>query len=247
MERLSLYSIERRREIYIIIYVWKMVEGMVLMIRGLGGDELQVTHSARRGRLIRIPALRRVVPRLSTKLETSFMTLGPRLFNCLSRELRKENLTLNTFKRKLDLTLSQIPDRPVLPHYHQVSRSNSLIGQVGHAIQLNGYIPAIHCSQARLHHGVAGCLWESTKAMSLTRPLLRGASYDYRTTTGVGTRGIVRAFVQFRVCTNVRVCMHESVLANAAACKWVCVCVSVRAGECECVRVCAHANVCAAY
>ena len=136
LEMLSIYSIERRRERYIIIYVWKMVEGMVPMIRGLDGSELQVVHSARRGRLIRIPALRRVAPRLSTKLEASFMTLGPRLFNCLPRELRKENFTLSTFKRKLDLALSQIPDRPVLPHYHQVSRSNSLIEQVGHAIQL---------------------------------------------------------------------------------------------------------------
>ena len=35
----------------------------------------------------------------------------------------------------------------------------------------------------------------------------------------VSARAIANACVQICVCTNVRVCMHESVLANAPACK----------------------------
>ena len=138
LERLSLYSTERRRKRYIIIYVWKMVEGKVPMIRRLDGNKLEVLYSTRRGRLItiRIPPLKRITARLSAKLGASFMTLEPRLFNCLPRELRKENFTLNSFKKKLDLALSHVPDRPTLPHYHQASRSNNLIEQVGHAIRL---------------------------------------------------------------------------------------------------------------
>ena len=45
----------------------------------------------------------------------------------------------------------------------------------------------------------------------------------------VSALAIERACVQFCVCTNVRVHMYESVMANAPVCKFMCVCVCVDA------------------
>ena len=135
LEKLSLYSVERRRKRYIIIYIRKLIQGMVPSVRGLHGEELVVVHSARRGRLISVPPLKRVTPRLSRKLEASFMIKGPRLFNYLPQELRAINCTLNSFKKRLVEVLSWVPDRPVLSHYYQTARTNSRIEQVRHSIK----------------------------------------------------------------------------------------------------------------
>ena len=110
-----------------------MIPGIVTSVRGLHGEEL-VVYSARRGRLIRVPLLKRVTPRLSRKLEAFFMIKGLWLINCLPQELKAINYTLDSFKRRLDEVLSWIPDMPVLPHYYQTARTNSLIEQVDHSI-----------------------------------------------------------------------------------------------------------------
>ena len=42
----------------------------------------------------------------------SFLSVGPRIFNVLSRELRALNDSMSVFKEKLDQFLSIMPDRP---------------------------------------------------------------------------------------------------------------------------------------
>ena len=133
LDALSLYSVERRRERYTIIYLWKMIQGMVPMVEGLNGQTLTIIYSERRGRLVSVPTLRRAPGKVSTQSEAFIMTRGPRLFNCMPTDLRAMNTSLQSFKRKLDSVLMSIPDRPVLPHYYQVSKSNSIVEQIGHA------------------------------------------------------------------------------------------------------------------
>ena len=121
LKRLSLFSVERRRERYTIVHIWKVIQSLDPMIKDLDGNKLESIYNARRGRLLKVIPLKRVTPRLRTKLETSFMTRGPWLFNCLPQDVRAADFTLDTFKKKLDLALSHVPDRPVLPHYYQTS------------------------------------------------------------------------------------------------------------------------------
>ena len=114
-----------------VIYIWQMVQSMVPMIEGLYGVKLEVVPSARRWRLLKVPKLKRVNPKFCSRLEESFMTKAPQLFNCLPLELRAMDGTLSSFKNKLDAVLVKIPDRPVIPHYYEVAKSNSLVDQVG--------------------------------------------------------------------------------------------------------------------
>ena len=109
-----------------------MIQGLVPNIKCLNGEELEIVYRARRGRLLKVPPLKTVTPRFSTQLENSFMTKDPRLFNCLPQGLRAVEFTFDTFKKKLGLSLFRVQDKPVLPHYYQTFRNNSLVEQIGH-------------------------------------------------------------------------------------------------------------------
>ena len=125
-----MYSLERRRERYAIIYVWKILEGLVPNFDGL--LKVHSTLHVRRGRLCIIPPLsRQRSTRMQTLRESSFAVIGPRLFNCLPCELRSYEGNPDGFKNKLDNFLSAVPDKPHLPHYYQAPRGNSILDQVG--------------------------------------------------------------------------------------------------------------------
>ena len=124
LQELHLYSLQRRRERYTILYVWKIGAGLVT-----NDVDLQFTNNARRGCLCNIT---RVNPRALTRVKTiktnSFATRGPTLFNCLPKALRSQfDITLNSFKTKLDKFLQAIPDEPNLPHYHSRATTNSIV------------------------------------------------------------------------------------------------------------------------
>ena len=126
---LKLYSIERRRERYAIIYVWKILNRIV---PNLDGVAALTTHtSGRRGLICNIPQLSsRATQRITTLRENSFAVRGPRLFNVLPRDLRAYDGELDGFKRLLDRFLSNVPDQPNLPNYSQSAANNSLLNQV---------------------------------------------------------------------------------------------------------------------
>ena len=130
LKQLKLYSLERRRERYLIIYVWKMIRGLVPNFEEAGSIKLQ-TESGRRGKLCEIP---RRIPgsahRVETLRENSLVVLGPRLFNCLPRDARDWEGSLETFKEKVDTFLTTVPDKPTLPHYYQSAATNSIIHQL---------------------------------------------------------------------------------------------------------------------
>lgn len=62
--------------------------------------------------------------------EQSFAVVGPRLFNCLPVDIRGYEGDLPGFKGRLDKYLMTVPDKPVLPHYHQAAAGNSLEQQL---------------------------------------------------------------------------------------------------------------------
>ena len=138
LKLLKLYSLERRRDRYTIIYVWKMIEGMV--------PDIGITHyeSGRRGRLSTIPSLRRKASkRTQNLLETSFKVRGPRLFNSLLAHLRSiTQCDVSRFKRMLDDWLMDIPDEPLVPGYtaRRRSTSNSIRHMAGVEAAGNGHL-----------------------------------------------------------------------------------------------------------
>lgn len=128
LKNLKMYSLQRRRERYIVMYVWKIIQGMV---PNIGIHPVMTVRHIRRGRLCVVPQVNRglsAAVRVAT--ESSFAFFGPRLFNCLTSELREFDGSLDTFKKRLDVFLQSVPDRPPLQHYHQSAAGNSLIQQL---------------------------------------------------------------------------------------------------------------------
>ena len=134
---LKMYSLERRRERYLIIYTWRILEAQVPNI----GKGIKQTQHIRRGRLCVIPKVNTRTPnRIQNLREASFTVHGPRLFNTLPAMIR--NLTccsVDTFKKKLDRHLALVPDQPQIQGYTAQRRadSNSLLDMSGLALHEN--------------------------------------------------------------------------------------------------------------
>ena len=119
LKSLKLYSLQRRRERYIIIYTWCMLENLVPSI-----DSINSYHNPRQGRKCYISLVRRGP--WQKHIYASFRMQGPRLFNTLPNTLR--NLTgcsKDKFKTELDKYLFRIPDEPLMPGYTMMRRSES--------------------------------------------------------------------------------------------------------------------------
>ena len=110
LQRLNMYSQERRMERYRILYVWKILAGVVPNC----GVELAQPNE-RLGRKCKVPKLvqkgRQVI---QTLREQGFQVNGVRLFNSLPKTLRNMNTNQDDFKSELDKFLSKIPDQPRL-------------------------------------------------------------------------------------------------------------------------------------
>ena len=131
LQYLKLYSLERRRERYIVIYTWKILEGLVPNF-STNSSKTTCYWSDRHGRKCKIPTLRHRGS-VGTKREHFLSVKGPRLFNTLPSHLRNcAGQSLAVFKSQLDKFLKNIPDEPGLPGYAQsrVARTNSLVDQV---------------------------------------------------------------------------------------------------------------------
>ena len=127
LQSLRLFSLERRRERYAILYTYKILNGYVI-------NNINI-HTNTHQRLGRLCHVERIHPRATTRIKTlkehAFATRGPRLFNALPRHIRDAtNLSLEQFKTQLDKFLWTIPDQPKLPHYHLRATGNSIIDQL---------------------------------------------------------------------------------------------------------------------
>ena len=126
LSALSLYSQERRRERYQIIFLWKVAQGLIK------GYSANFTQNDRRGRLMVLAPLCTKAPAAVRKArEASLQVKGARLFNCLPREIRDIfSGTPEMFKMRLDDWLSRIPDQPTIPGRQRAAPTNSLLDQV---------------------------------------------------------------------------------------------------------------------
>ena len=127
-ERLSalhLYSQERRRERYRIIFMWKVAQGLVQ------GYSSTFYTSQRRGRLAHLYPLRHQSPTAVKRArEASLKVNGAKLFNLIPKNLRDITGSQDHFKSCLDDWLKTIPDQPTIPGRQRPGASNSLLDQV---------------------------------------------------------------------------------------------------------------------
>ena len=125
LQKLKLYSLERRRDRFAVIYVWRILNNLSPNLDD-SDSKINLSESGRRGLLCSIPPLRNVSGRLQTMREASFAVSGPRLFNCVPREVREYKGSIDGFKRKLDNFLAKIPDQPVILGQQQAVNCNCL-------------------------------------------------------------------------------------------------------------------------
>ena len=128
---LHLYSLERRRERYRIIYVWKIMEGLV---PNLNKNPIRHTISLRNGRKCVIPSTSSRVPRRIQSFRDGTLSVnGARLFNVLPAKLRNmRGVSISVFKNELDQFLNTVPDEPQCCGYtaSRKAASNSLLHMV---------------------------------------------------------------------------------------------------------------------
>ena len=132
---LKMYSIQRRNERYMIMYVWKILEGLA---PNLSTNTITPAYNERRGRYCLVPSL--VKNKCSAKIkslrEQSFGVKGPQLFNVLPREIRNlSDVSKDLFKHRLDKFLGTLADEPSVPGYvaKRAAPSNSLRDLVPYA------------------------------------------------------------------------------------------------------------------
>ena len=138
LQKLSMYSLERRRERYIIIYIWKIMEQHTPNFSNTDLTGIKSVWHPRRGRNCIIPAVNFRGPKyVQTMRYASFGLRGPRLFNILPAYIRNiSGCSVDSFKRRLDRYLATVPDEPQIRGYTSMRRadSNSLLHMAQFAV-----------------------------------------------------------------------------------------------------------------
>ena len=125
LEYLKLYSLERRRERYTIIYTWKILENKVINLENQPIMP-KTNGEARNGRTCKIPQIRSHQGIALSLQENTFKIRGPKLFNAMPKEIRNiTGVNTDTFKKQLDKWLRKVPDEPGFPGYTSQRRANS--------------------------------------------------------------------------------------------------------------------------
>ena len=122
-ERLSLLklmSLQRRRERYIILHLWKIMNGLI-------SNDLNIkfSYNDRLGFRAAVPTPSGNNYKARSLFDNSIAVKGPLLFNILPKEVNCLP-TLTSFKEKLDFFLQTIPDRPPVAGY-VTQNNNSLL------------------------------------------------------------------------------------------------------------------------
>ena len=113
---LKIYSLQIRRDRYCIIYVWKIIEGLVPNF----SKPIVCSYSERRGRSCIISHVN--VGRLGSLAYNSFRLRVIRFFNAMPKYIRCiSSCSVVSFKSKLDFYLKNIINLPGMPGF-----SNSL-------------------------------------------------------------------------------------------------------------------------
>ena len=132
LRELNLYSLQRRRERYSILQVWKMIEGHTTNLMNTPASSLQLARRIedRGGRTLKTPNLATTPGYLQKVKQQTVKVHGAKLFNSLPSNLRNTtNTTVDHFKFKLDKFLTTIEDLPLLQsgaHNGRANRSNHI-------------------------------------------------------------------------------------------------------------------------
>ena len=124
---LRLYSQERRRDRYMIIFIWKISQGLV------SGYDIPFTPRTDRTGRKAVPVF---VPQsapanVRNARAGTLAVKGAQLFNTLPANIRNnEDGDILMFKNHLDLFLQDIPDQPTMPGLVRGAESNCLLHQV---------------------------------------------------------------------------------------------------------------------
>lgn len=123
---LKLYSQERRRERYQIIFLWKVSQCLVQ------GYEIDFVNEGRRGRLAQPKSINWHAPvSVRRARESSLAVKGAHLFNLLPKNIRDiDAIKVEHFKSKLDVFLDGVPDQPTIPGRPRAAETNSLLHQI---------------------------------------------------------------------------------------------------------------------
>ena len=111
LKSLRLYSLQRRRDRYLVIYMWKIAEGLAPNL----SPAIRFYNTERRGRL----CYQELVPNnhLGTLCHNSFRWKASRLFNSLPANIRNiAKCEPSTLKHLLDRYLQTITDLPCVPN-----------------------------------------------------------------------------------------------------------------------------------
>ena len=119
---LNLMSIQRRRERYIIIHVWKIIKGIAP-----NDLELKFYDHIRLGTRCCVPPIPKKAPSYAKSIfDNSFAVIGPRLWNILPRSVTCAP-SIESFKSRMTShIMSTYPDQPPVPGYTSPN-SNSLL------------------------------------------------------------------------------------------------------------------------
>jgi ribonuclease P/MRP protein subunit RPP40 len=129
LKSLNMYSVQRRHERYSVLYIYKILENLA---PNFTVNKIESKYNSRRGRLCKIPTLpnQQCSSTVKNAREASLSIRGPRLFNSLPKCIRNvTGVSVNSFKRRLDKFLTQLPDEPTVDGYYGLRSytSNSLI------------------------------------------------------------------------------------------------------------------------
>ena len=126
LQFLQLYSQERRRERYQLIFIWKVSQNLV------SGYNINFTANPRRGRLADVRPINRSAHfTVKRAIDRSLCVKGAKMFNLLPQHIRNiDSQNVDTFKFSLDQYLSCIPDQPTIPDQQRAAVTNSLLDQI---------------------------------------------------------------------------------------------------------------------
>ena len=111
LEQLGLYSMQRRRERYLCIHMFKIYKKIIPNDLGL-----MFYETPRYGAKCRRRKLTAKSASVNSLRCNSFSDVGAKLFNSLPKQL-KQATTKDSFKRQLDKLLAKLPDRPPIQGY----------------------------------------------------------------------------------------------------------------------------------
>lgn len=126
--------IERRRDRYMVIFIWKVA------MRFIDGYDMKFSgENSRRGRECTVANIVRSSPISVRKArEGSLSVKGARMFNLLPIELRNlDSDKVYHFKKELDKFLDKIPDQPTIAEEGRAAETNCLLHQIPMATTTN--------------------------------------------------------------------------------------------------------------